>query len=97
MDQAVTDDFVLHTYARGLSPDMEFVSKKLTVKQNVAFYTSRFQGKLFGLIAVDFTPESLPPPIPPFVPIIFTDATIQLVWVTSGVLTGTPNLDARPV
>ena len=93
MDSSVTDDFVLHTYGRGKSPDIDFITDKLTVKENVAFYASRFQGNLLGLLPVDYTPTNLPPPIPelPF-PIWFTDPDIQLVWVNSDVLTAQPSL-----
>jgi hypothetical protein len=97
MDQAVTEDFALQTYARGdNSQDVIFRTKTLTVKQNVVFYTSRFQGKAFGLIPVDYTPANTITPIPltpiPYPFIFFTDPDIQLVWVNADVLTGTPSL-----
>jgi len=98
MDSSVTDDFNLHTYARGKSPDVEFVTDQLTVRQNVVFYTSRFQAKLFGLIPVDYSPSHPPDiPIPPLIPIIFTDPQIDLVWVNSDVLTAKPSLLSKPV
>ena len=97
MDQAVTEDFELLTHPRGNhTQDVTFRTKTLTIKQNVVFYTSRFQGKALGLIPVDYTPENTTTPIPltpiPFPVIFFTDPDIQLVWVTADVLTGTPNL-----
>jgi Family of unknown function (DUF6114) len=97
MDQAVTEDFELLTYSRGdYTQDVVFTTKALTVKQSVVFYTSRFQGKAFGLIPVDYTPENTTTPIPltpiPYPFIFFTDPDIQLVWVNADVLTGTPSL-----
>ena len=63
-------------------------SDELTVDTNVKFYTSRFEGKLFGVIPVVFTPDS-PPPLT--LPILwFTDAKIQLNLVRSDTLTGKP-------
>jgi hypothetical protein len=82
MAQSDTNDFKLQVFGdRGW--DTELRSSKLTVKgDTVFFYTSRFQAKLFGLIPVDYTPDSLPPPIP--LPLVFfTDADVQLVFVDS--------------
>jgi Family of unknown function (DUF6114) len=96
MDQAVTEDFELLTYARGNHiRDVVFKTKTLTIKQNVAFYTSRFQGKALGVFPVDYSPENTTTPIPLTLipnPIFFTDPDIQLVWVDAGVLTATPSL-----
>lgn len=97
MDSAVTDDFSLLTHSGGShTRDIVFRTSKLTVKQNVSFYASRFQGKALGLIPVDYTPQNTTTPIPltpiPIPIIYFTDPDIQLVWVTSDVLTGTPTL-----
>jgi hypothetical protein len=101
MYEAVTDDFVLQTFARGAdAKDVVFRSQKLTVRQTdarVVFYTNRFQGNLGGLLPVDYTPDPLHlPPLPPGIPVpaplTFTDADIQLVWVDADVLTGTPSL-----
>ncbi|MCP2326184.1 hypothetical protein HDA40_004691 [Hamadaea flava] len=98
MDSSVTDDFKLHTYGRGKSPDIDFVTDHLTVRQNVVFYTSRFQAKLFGLLPVDYSPSHPPDiPIPPLIPIIFTDPQIDLVWVNADVLTAKPQLVTKPV
>jgi len=94
MDKAVTEDFVLQTYARSAhQKDVFFRSKTLTVETNVVFYTSRFRGNLFGVIPVDYTPENPAPPIPLLIA-NFTDVDIQLAWVDAGVLTGTPSLTA---
>jgi hypothetical protein len=58
----------------------------------VRFYTPKFQGKLFGLIPVTFTPES-PPPLT--LPVLwFTDVKIQLAFVRCDTLTADP-LDVR--
>lgn len=97
MEESVTSDFQLLTYARGAhTTDVVFKTKKLTVRNEVAFYTSRFQGNLLGVIPVDYTPENppiIPPPgIPLPIEIFFTNPDIQLVWVTAGELTGTPSL-----
>ena len=63
-------------------------SDELTVSSNVKFYTSRFEGKLFGLIPVVFTPDS-PPPLT--LPVLwFTDVKIQLNLVRCDTLTGKP-------
>jgi hypothetical protein len=85
MAQADTDDFKLQVFGdKGW--DTELRSSKLTVSgSTVFFYTSRFRANLFGVIPVDYTPDSLPPPIPlPFV--LFTNADIQLVLVDSPTL-----------
>ncbi|HCT78116.1 MAG TPA: hypothetical protein DGG94_02455 [Micromonosporaceae bacterium] len=85
MAQSDTNDFLLHVYGdKGWDTDLK--SSKLTVRGGtVDFYTSRFRGNLFGLIPVDFTPTSLPPPIP--LPLVFfTNPDVQLVWVNSPVL-----------
>jgi hypothetical protein len=82
MAQSDTNDFQLRVFGdKGW--DTELRSSKLTVTGGtVFFYTSRFRANLFGLIPVDYTPDSLPPPIPlPFV--FFTDPDIQLVLVDS--------------
>src|SRR5262249_52323775 len=96
MDQAVTDDFGLLTYARGdHSSDVVFKAQQLTVDQNVAFYTKEFQGNLFGVLPVDYTPANppiIPPPGIPVPSVFFTQPDIQLVWVNADVLTGTPSL-----
>ncbi|MEV6633289.1 DUF6114 domain-containing protein [Actinoplanes sp. NPDC051470] len=60
----------------------------LTTTGNVRFYTPKFEGKLFGLIPVTFTPEQ-PPPLT--LPVLkFTDVKIDLSFVRSDVLTGKP-------
>jgi hypothetical protein len=82
MAQSETNDFKLQVFGdKGW--DTELRSSKLTVSgDTVFFYTSRFRANLFGVIPVDYTPDSLPPPIPlPFV--FFTDPDIQLVLVDS--------------
>jgi hypothetical protein len=89
MTSSDTNDFMLRVFNTGGGTyDTNLNSSKLTVRGGgVQFFTSRFQGNLFGLIPVDYTPDSPPPPIPlPFV--FFTEPDIQLVWVDS------PALDA---
>ncbi|MGW4947555.1 DUF6114 domain-containing protein [Actinoplanes sp. NPDC004185] len=54
-------------------------STELVAEGDVRFYTTRFQGKLFGVIPVTFTPDA-PPPLT--LPILwFTDAKIDLALV----------------
>ncbi len=60
-------------------------SSKLTVSGQVKFYTTQIKGNLFGLVPVDFTPDSPPPLTVP--DLFFTDATVQLVFVHAGTLT----------
>ncbi|WP_020522894.1 DUF6114 domain-containing protein [Catelliglobosispora koreensis] len=95
MSQSDTDNFKLHVYGNA-GKDTDLLSSKLTVKgDTVYFYTNRFRANLFGLIPVDYTPESLPPPIPlPWV--FFTNPDVQLVWVDSPVLLA-PNLRIKQV
>ena len=63
-------------------------SNDLTTAGNVKFYTERFEGKLFGLFPVVFTPDQ-PPPLT--VPIMwFTAVKIQLNYVQCDKLTAYP-------
>jgi Family of unknown function (DUF6114) len=56
--------------------------------QTVKFFTPKFEGKLFGVVPMTFTPDQLPPPTPSFIPLVFTDVTIELAFVRSDILTG---------
>jgi hypothetical protein len=60
-------------------------SSDLTVSGNVTFYTTQIKGRLFGLLPITYTPDSPPPITVPDV--VFTDATVQLVYVHAGTLT----------
>jgi hypothetical protein len=60
----------------------------LTTTGNVRFYTPKFEGKLFGLIPVTFTPDQPPPLTLP--KLVFTDVKIDLSFVRCDVLTGRP-------
>jgi hypothetical protein len=63
-------------------------SNELTISGDVRFYTPRFEGKLFGLIPVVFTPES-PPPLT--LPVLwFTDVKIDLAFVRADTLHADP-------
>jgi hypothetical protein len=74
---------------------LAFNSSSLTVQGNVKFFTTKFQGNLFGLIPVTFTPESPPPLILP--ELVFSDARIELAFVRSDVLTAPSlNIEYRP-
>lgn len=63
-------------------------SGELTTDGNVRFYTPRFEGKLFGVIPVVFTPDSPPPLMLPR--LWFTDVTINLAFVRCDTLTADP-------
>ncbi|MGN9813232.1 DUF6114 domain-containing protein [Micromonospora sp. BQ11] len=93
MDRAVTDDFLLSSPGP-TGRTMRFATDRLTVKGDVAFYATRFAGRLLG-IKITLTPDlPLPGGIPitvPF-PITFTDPVIDLAFVTSDVLTARPAL-----
>ncbi|MBQ0980834.1 MULTISPECIES: DUF6114 domain-containing protein [unclassified Micromonospora] len=93
MREAVTDDFLL--VADG--PDgrtQRYKTDRLTVRGNVAFYSTRFVGKLLG-IKLTLTPDlPLPDGIPVTLPIsiTFTDPVMDLAYVTSDTLTARPSL-----
>jgi hypothetical protein len=73
---------------------LSYKSSKLTVTGHVNFYTTRITGNLYDFLPVTFTPAA-PPPLPPVrlpVPVVFTDATLELVLVHADVLTA-PALD----
>ncbi|RKN37714.1 DUF6114 domain-containing protein [Micromonospora endolithica] len=93
MRQAVTDDFLLRSPGPS-GRTMRFATDRLTVRGDVAFYATRFVGRLLG-IKVTLTPDlPLPGGIPitvPF-PITFTDPVIDLAFVTSDTLTAKPRL-----
>ncbi|GLY08344.1 DUF6114 domain-containing protein [Actinoplanes sp. NBRC 101535] len=87
MDRAVNTPFSLEIAEPGGGTTL-ITSSELTIDGNVEFYTSRFTGKLFGLIPVVFTPDQ-PPPLT--LPVLwFTDTTIDLVYVHSDELTADP-------
>jgi hypothetical protein len=84
MASAVTEPFQLKVREPN-GKNTVITSSKLTISGNVKFYTSKFSGKLFGLIPVTFTPDS-PPPLT--LPVLwFTDATIDLAFVQCDTLT----------
>jgi hypothetical protein len=93
MREAVTDDFLL----RADGPqgrNQRYATDRLTVTGNVAFYATRFVGKLLG-IKVTLTPDLPLPdglPVTSPIPITFTDPVIDLAFVTSNTLTARPAL-----
>ncbi|MET8092531.1 DUF6114 domain-containing protein [Micromonospora sp. NPDC005220] len=93
MREAVTDDFLL----RADGPEgrnQRYATDRLTVTGDVAFYATRFVGKLLG-IKITLTPDlPLPDGIPVTLPfsVTFTDPVIDLAYVTSNTLTARPAL-----
>ncbi|PYC71256.1 hypothetical protein C7C45_11455 [Micromonospora arborensis] len=93
MREAVTEDFLL----RADGPEgrnQRYATDRLTVSGHVAFYATRFVGRLLG-IKVTLTPDlPLPDGIPVTspIPITFTDPVIDLAFVTSDTLSARPAL-----
>ncbi|MET8837455.1 DUF6114 domain-containing protein [Micromonospora sp. NPDC004540] len=93
MSKAVTDDFKLVTDGPA-GRNQRFVTEQLTVKGDVAFYATRFVGRLLG-IKITLTPDLPFPdgiPITSPIPISFTDPAIDLAFVDSDTLTARPAL-----
>ncbi|MFC4146831.1 DUF6114 domain-containing protein [Micromonospora mangrovi] len=94
MAKAVTDDFVL--VADGpAGRHQKYATDRLTVQGDVAFYATRFVGRLLG-IKITLTPELPFPngiPITSPIPITFTDPVIDLAFVDSDTLTARPALE----
>ncbi|TDB73430.1 DUF6114 domain-containing protein [Micromonospora sp. KC723] len=93
MAEAVTDDFKL--VADGpAGRAQQYVTDRLTVRGDVAFYAARFSGKLLG-IPVTLTPDLPFPdgiPITSPIPISFTDPVMELAFVDCDTLTAVPAL-----
>ncbi|MFI2647045.1 DUF6114 domain-containing protein [Micromonospora fulviviridis] len=93
MDKAVTEDFTL----RATGPEgkaQRYVTDRLTVEGDVAFYATRFVGHLLG-IKITLTPDLPFPdglPITSPIPISFTDPVIDLAYENSRSLTARPVL-----
>jgi hypothetical protein len=62
-------------------------SSSLTIDGNVTIYVTRFAAKVYGLIPLTFTPSFQPPPIIPL-PGMYTDCSIDLVFVQADTLMG---------
>ncbi|GGO13445.1 DUF6114 domain-containing protein [Micromonospora parathelypteridis] len=93
MREAVTDDFLLSADGPE-GRNQRYATDRLTVSGDVAFYATRFVGRLLG-IKVTLTPDLPLPngiPITSPVPITFTDPVIDLAYVTSDTLTARPAL-----
>ncbi|MBU8857603.1 MULTISPECIES: DUF6114 domain-containing protein [unclassified Micromonospora] len=93
MKEAVTDDFLLVADGpRGRT--QRYATDRLTVRDDVAFYCTRFVGRLAGIkltLTPDLPfPDGLPVTLP--IPVTFTDPVIDLAYVTSDTLTGRPTL-----
>ncbi|MCZ7434850.1 DUF6114 domain-containing protein [Micromonospora sp. WMMC241] len=93
MDKAVTDDFTL--LASGpAGKKQRYVTDRLTVEGDVAFYATRFVGHLLG-IKITLTPDLPFPdgiPITSPIPISFDDPVIELAYEHSKSLTAKPVL-----
>jgi hypothetical protein len=63
-----------------------FTSSQLTLDGSVKIFATEIKGLSLGLVPVDFTPESPPPPIVDS-DMFFTDATLTLAFVQSSTLT----------
>lgn len=93
MREAVTDDFLL----RADGPDgrsQRYATDRLTVRGDVAFYATRFVGKLLG-VKLTLTPDlPLPGGIPVTLPfsITFTEPVMDLAYISSDTLTARPTL-----
>ncbi|MFI6825366.1 DUF6114 domain-containing protein [Micromonospora sp. NPDC050187] len=93
MRRAVTDDFALQSTDTAGTP-LRYVTDQLTVDGDVAFYATRFTGRLAllggpGLVTVTLTPDL---PFPDGIPItapqlVFQDPVIDLAFVDCDVLT----------
>ncbi|WP_410822437.1 DUF6114 domain-containing protein [Micromonospora sp. 050-3] len=93
MREAVTTDFLLRADGPA-GRDQRYATNQLTVRGDVAFYATRFVGRLLG-IKITLTPDLPLPdglPITSPIPITFTDPTIDLAYVTSDTLTARPAL-----
>ncbi|MEU7934459.1 hypothetical protein [Micromonospora echinofusca] len=93
MDRAVTDDFLLRAPGPA-GRTMRFATDELTVQGDVAFYATRFVGRLLG-VEITLTPDLPLPdglPVTSPVPITFTDPAMDLAYVSSDTLTAQPAL-----
>jgi Family of unknown function (DUF6114) len=79
MDKSVTKPFTLTIPEPGGGTTV-IKTAALTTDGHVQFFTPRFEGKLFGLIPVVFTPDSPPPLTLPY--LWFTDVKIDLAFVS---------------
>ncbi|WFF01986.1 DUF6114 domain-containing protein [Micromonospora sp. WMMD964] len=93
MREAVTDDFLLRADGPA-GRNQRYATDRLTVSGNVAFYATRFVGRLLG-IKITLTPDLPLPeglPVTSPIPVTFTDPVIDLAYVTSDTLTARPAL-----
>ncbi|MBG6101224.1 hypothetical protein IW249_001638 [Micromonospora vinacea] len=93
MREAVTSDFLLRADGPA-GRNQRYATNQLTVRGDVAFYATRFVGRLLG-IKITLTPDLPLPdglPVTSPIPITFTDPAIDLAYVTSDTLTARPGL-----
>lgn len=82
MNSSTTNNFRLVTIdpaGRNVTLTSSALTVERSAEERVQFYTSRFTGKVFGLIELTFTPDSPPPLTLP--EMFFTDPDIELVFV----------------
>jgi hypothetical protein len=99
MKKAVTEDFLLQVKGPG-AKSTRYATDELTVERakgsdrDVAFYCTRFTGKLLGIkLTLEPNlpfPDGIPVTFP--VPVSFTDPEMQLAFVDSDILTAKPAL-----
>jgi hypothetical protein len=93
MDKGVTDDFVLRADGPA-GRHQRYVANQLTFEGDVAFYATRFVGRLAG-VKITLAPDlPFPDDLPTISPasVTFTDPVIDLAFVDSKTLTARPAL-----
>ncbi|TDC28868.1 hypothetical protein E1211_27095 [Micromonospora sp. 15K316] len=88
MEKAVTNDFVLKV-GGPQGKTVRYVTEQLVVRGDVAFYATRYVGRLAG-VKVTLTPDLPFPdgiPVTSPVPITFTDVEIDLAYIDCDTLT----------
>jgi hypothetical protein len=90
MDTSVSIPFELRT--PGDPKNVDTTSDSMTAHGHVSVYTTRFSGKILGVLQATFTPDAPPPLIAP--ELFFTDCEIELVFLEADTLTA-PNFYLR--
>jgi hypothetical protein len=71
---------------------VDTTSDSMTASGHVSVFTSRFSGKILGVLPATFTPDAPPPLILP--ELFFTDCEIELVFLQADLLEA-PNFYLR--